>query len=53
MCGRFVRTSSRDVLASESGITTFVNVDLSPRYNVAPIGSAHRLPAFGDSGRNV
>jgi putative SOS response-associated peptidase YedK len=36
MCGRFTRTSSRRVLASEFGITTFVNVDLSPRYNIAP-----------------
>ena len=36
MCGRFARTSSRRVLASEFGITTFVNVDLSQRYNIAP-----------------
>jgi putative SOS response-associated peptidase YedK len=36
MCGRFTRTSSRDVLAEEFGITTFVNVDLRPRYNIAP-----------------
>jgi hypothetical protein len=25
-----------DALASEFGVTTFVNVDLSPRYNIAP-----------------
>jgi putative SOS response-associated peptidase YedK len=36
MCGRFTRTSSRDVLAEEFGVTTFVNVDLRPRYNIAP-----------------
>ena len=36
MCGRFVRTSPRPVLADEFGVTQFVNVDLSPRYNIAP-----------------
>jgi putative SOS response-associated peptidase YedK len=36
MCGRFSRSSSREVLAGEFGITTFVNVDLNPRYNIAP-----------------
>ena len=36
MCGRFTRTSSREVLVEEFGVTTFVNVDLRPRYNIAP-----------------
>ena len=35
MCGRFSRTSSRDVLAAEFGVAQFINVDLSPRYNIA------------------
>ena len=36
MCGRFARTSSRDSLAAEFGVAEFVNVDLRPRYNIAP-----------------
>ncbi len=36
MCGRFTRTSSREVLAEEFGVAQFVNVDLRPRYNIAP-----------------
>ena len=36
MCGRFARTSSREVLAAEFGVAWFVNVDLAPRYNIAP-----------------
>ena len=32
----FSRTSSREVLAGEFGIAQFVNVDLGPRYNIAP-----------------
>jgi putative SOS response-associated peptidase YedK len=37
MCGRFTRTSSRDVLAQEFGVEQFVNVVLhTPRYNIAP-----------------
>ena len=30
MCGRFSRTSSRDVIANEFGVSRFVNVDLPP-----------------------
>jgi putative SOS response-associated peptidase YedK len=37
MCGRFTRTSSRDVLAQDFGVENFVNVVLhTPRYNIAP-----------------
>jgi len=36
MCGRFARTSSRDALVAEFGVARFVNVDLAPRYNIAP-----------------
>ncbi len=36
MCGRFTRTSPGPVLAEEFGVTQFVNVDLNPRYNIAP-----------------
>jgi len=36
MCGRFARTSSQDMLAAEFGVARFVNVDLAPRYNIAP-----------------
>lgn len=36
MCGRFTRTSSREVIATEFGIAHFTNVDLQPRYNIAP-----------------
>ncbi len=34
--GRFTRTNPHPVLAEEFGVAHFVNVDLSPRYNVAP-----------------
>jgi len=36
MCGRISRTSPREALAEEFGVLRFVNVDLRPRYNVAP-----------------
>jgi putative SOS response-associated peptidase YedK len=48
MCGRFTRSSSRDVLAAEFGITTFVNVDLRPRYNIAPSQSVEAIIRHGD-----
>ena len=35
MCGRFIRTSPRAVIVDEFGVEHFVNVDLSPRYNIA------------------
>ena len=43
MCGRFVRTSSRDVIAERFGVTRFVNVDLRPRYNIAPSQSVEAI----------
>ncbi len=36
MCGRIARTSSREVLVQEFGISKFVNVDRHPRYNIPP-----------------
>jgi putative SOS response-associated peptidase YedK len=51
MCGRFARTSSRDVLASEFGITTFVNVDLAPRYNIAPSQPVEAVTRHGEEKR--
>ena len=36
MCGRFARTSSRDALVAEFGVARFINIDLAPRYNIAP-----------------
>ncbi len=36
MCGRFARSSSREVLVEEFGVAQFVNVDLRPRYNIGP-----------------
>jgi hypothetical protein len=35
MCGRFARTSSREVLVEEFGVARCVDV-LRPRYNIAP-----------------
>jgi len=51
MCGRFARTSSRDVLAREFGVTTFVNVDLSPRYNIAPSQPVDAVIRHGEEKR--
>jgi len=36
MCGRITRTSAREAITEEFGVTRFVEVDLRPRYNVAP-----------------
>jgi len=36
MCGRFVRTSPQAVIMDEFGVQQLVNVDLAPRYNIAP-----------------
>lgn len=36
MCGRFIRTSPRAVMADEFGVAQFVNIDFAPRYNIAP-----------------
>jgi putative SOS response-associated peptidase YedK len=36
MCGRISRTSPRDAIANEFGVTRFAEVRWEPRYNVAP-----------------
>ena len=36
MCGRITRTSPRDAIAKEFGVTRFAQVDWHPHYNVAP-----------------
>jgi putative SOS response-associated peptidase YedK len=36
MCGRITRTSPREAIANEFGVTRFAEVDWHPRYNVAP-----------------
>jgi putative SOS response-associated peptidase YedK len=36
MCGRITRTSPREAIAKEFGVTRFVEVDWHPRYHVAP-----------------
>jgi putative SOS response-associated peptidase YedK len=51
MCGRFTRTSSRDVLAEEFGVTRFVDVDLGPRYNIAPSQFVEAIIGDGDEKR--
>ena len=51
MCGRFSRSPSRDVLAAEFGIATFVNVDLSPRYNIAPSQYVKAIIRHGEEKR--
>ena len=43
MCGRFIRTSPRTVLADEFGVEHFVNVDFNPRYNIAPSQSVEAI----------
>jgi hypothetical protein len=47
MCGRFTRTSSREVLAQEFGVAQFVNVDLRPRYHRQRGGEAARSDELG------
>jgi putative SOS response-associated peptidase YedK len=51
MCGRIARTSPRDVLAQEFGISRFVNVDLRPRYNVAPSENIETIIRVSDEKR--
>src|SRR5262249_30250872 len=36
MCGCITRTSAREAIAKEFGVTRFAEVDRHPRYNVAP-----------------
>lgn len=51
MCGRYTRTSNRDVIASEFGVVQFVNVDLSPRYNIAPSQNIEAIIRDGEDKR--
>jgi len=48
MCGRITRTSTRDVLAKELGVGRFVDVDLRPRYNIAPSQTVEAIIRDGD-----
>jgi len=36
VCGRISRTSPRETIAAEFGVTQFAEIDFRPRYNVAP-----------------
>jgi len=51
MCGRISRTSPREVLGEVFGISRFVNVDLRPRYNVAPSENIETIIRMGDEKR--
>jgi putative SOS response-associated peptidase YedK len=51
MCGRFTRSSSRQVLQDEFGIAEFVNVDLSPRYNIPPSLTVETIVRHGEEKR--
>ena len=49
MCGRISRTS--EALADEFSVARFVNVDLRPRYNVAPSENIQTIIRVGDEKR--
>jgi putative SOS response-associated peptidase YedK len=51
MCGRISRTSPRELLAAELGVARFVNVDLRPRYNIAPSQTVEAIIRDGDEKR--
>ncbi len=51
MCGRISRTSPREAIAEEFGVARFVNVDLRPRYNVAPSENIETIIRVGDEKR--
>jgi putative SOS response-associated peptidase YedK len=51
MCGRISRTSPREAIAEEFGVSPFVNVDLRPRYNVAPSQLVEAVIRVGDEKR--
>jgi putative SOS response-associated peptidase YedK len=51
MCGRFSRSSSREVIAQEFGVVQFVNVDPKPRYNGAPSQNVEAIIRDGDEKR--
>ena len=51
MCGRFTRTSQREVIGAEFGVSEFVNVDLHPRYNIAPSQDVEAVIRDGEARR--
>jgi putative SOS response-associated peptidase YedK len=48
LCGRISRTSPREALVDEFGVARFVNVNLRPRYNVAPSENIETIIRVGD-----
>ncbi len=51
MCGRFTRTSPHPILAEEFGVVHFVNVDLTPRYNIAASQTVETILRDGSARR--
>jgi hypothetical protein len=51
MCGRIERRSPREAIADQFGVSRFVNVDLRPRYNVAPSQFLESIIRVGDEKR--
>jgi putative SOS response-associated peptidase YedK len=51
MCGRFTRTSPRPVLQDEFGITEVADIDLEPRYNIAPSLTVEAIIRTGEARR--
>ena len=49
MCGRITRNSSRPMIIEEFGVLQFANVDLGPRYNIAPSQSVEAIVRFDDA----
>jgi putative SOS response-associated peptidase YedK len=51
MCGRFSRTSPRDVIVHEFGVTSVAADDLAPRYNVCPGDAVAAIVATSEGRR--
>jgi len=51
MCGRITRASTRAEIASEFGISHFVDVDLQPRYNITPSQTVEAIISDGGERR--
>jgi putative SOS response-associated peptidase YedK len=51
MCGRITRTSPREAIAKEFGVTRFAEVDWHPRYNVAPSQIVETIISVGGEKR--
>jgi putative SOS response-associated peptidase YedK len=51
MCGRISRTSPREAIAAEFGVSRFVNVDFRPLYNVAPSQNVETIICVDDEKR--